>query len=105
MSERDDPPADFLAADSATADSEGPPLSEVSTTVPMAANGRLDLHTDDVKAADIQVRPIREPSNGEDVSLEIPFTVGTVSLGLSEDDALAMMDAIHNALEVDSFDE
>ena len=79
------------------------PLSEVSGTVP--TNGVADVDLGSVTdGLDISVVPIREPAVEEDVTLNLSISSGHVQVSLPEDDALALCDAMHQALDVEDLE-
>ncbi|MDS0223801.1 hypothetical protein NDI54_20955 [Haloarcula sp. S1AR25-5A] len=86
-------------------DSDVPDIDSVSAELKDAGTGNIELQgiRSDV---DLRVAPIREPGVDIDVTIEFTvFEIGTVTLSLPEDDALALIDSIEQALEVDGFDE
>ena len=85
--------------------SERASLRDLTQTIPGAAAADLRLvgNTDD--DVDVTVVPIREPSTPEDVELHISVGGHELMLCFAEDDMLALEDAIHQALEVEEFDE
>jgi hypothetical protein len=86
-------------------DSDKPDLDDVSAEIEDAGKGNIELQgvRSDV---DLRVAPIREPGVDIDVMIEFTvFEIGTVTLSLPEDDALALIDSIEDALEVEQFDE
>ncbi|WP_424004849.1 hypothetical protein ACOZ4I_17335 (plasmid) [Haloarcula salina] len=85
-------------------DEDAPPLSEVSSTIASAGAGGVALY-EQRDTVDVTVQPVREESADEDVTVR--FTVGgcgEAELSLAEDDALALVDSIRQALEVESFE-
>ncbi|NHX42005.1 MULTISPECIES: hypothetical protein [Haloarcula] len=85
-------------------DGDAPPIDEVTAQIPNAGTGELELFGGR-DTVDVTVQPIREDSVDEDVA--IGFTLGatgTASVSLPEDEALAVVDSIQQALEVESYE-
>ena len=82
-------------------DGQGAPsLQEVSVTVPGAAIADIELAGLVDDAVDVTVLPVRDPDANVDVTLRFATDAATVQLAIDEDDALALCDAVHQALEV-----
>ena len=77
-----------------------PTLDEVSATVPGAAIADIELAGLVDDAVDVTVLPVRDPDADVDVTLRFATDAATVQLAIDEDDALALCDAVHQALEV-----
>lgn len=76
-----------------------PTAAEVSSALPDAGTVSMEVHNVGLTTSDVVVVPIRERTVEEDV--EISFDVGklgNVGISLSEDEAHALMDCIHQAL-------
>jgi hypothetical protein len=79
------------------------PLREVTQTVPAAGVADLELRGHREKTG-VTVIPIRAPETPEDVELHISVGPHNVHFSMTEEDALALEDAIHQALQVEPFD-
>jgi len=80
------------------------PVTEVSGTVPNAGVATVEVSGCHADGVDVLVVPVREPTVSEDVTVSFGVGQAVVDLSLSEDDALALMDAIQQALEVERFE-
>jgi hypothetical protein len=95
----DEPPI----ADAIRNETDAPPLGDVTQTIPDAGIADLELHglADDV---DVTVIPVRAPETPEDVELVVDIGRHQFRIAMAEDDALALDDAIHTALETEALD-
>lgn len=81
------------------------PTHEVKSTIPDAGVADIHLTGPAPDTVDAEVIPIRAPETPGDVTISFGHGGVSSSLSLSEDDALALIDAIQQALEVPPLDE
>lgn len=74
---------------------------------PITSGGRLDVDKGELRTAsavdgpDVQVRAVRAPENDSAVAVTLFYASGEARVELTEDEALALEDLIHQALEAE----